>query len=146
MFLAKLRCFRIFFLRITFSFVFVTKLHFHSLYYRKIVLLATKLGYFEPYVTKTSYFAFCVKNSLRLALLQEKHVLVCVPWNCAVSIDIAWERGFLLVCSESRRFLLDFIKATFFGCLLQSYAVFSIIFFRAAIFSVFLPKTCFGFF
>ena len=34
-------------------------------------------------------------------------------WNCAVSIDIAWEKGFLLVCSESRRFLFDFIKATF---------------------------------
>ena len=46
------------------------------------------------------------------------------------------EKGFLLVCGESRRFLLDFNKSNVSARLLLSYAVFSIVFLRATIFSV----------
>ena len=45
-------------------------------------------------------------------------------------------KRFLLICGESRRFLLDFNKRNVPACLLLSYAVFSIIFLRATIFSV----------
>ena len=58
--LAKWRCFRILFLRTTFSSVFVTKVHFYySILLEKCFgLLATKLDYFEPYITKASVCAF----------------------------------------------------------------------------------------
>ena len=62
--LDKLHCFRILFLRTTFSFVFATKLHFWcSILPKKCSgLLATKLGWFEPHVTKNSVFPFlCLK-------------------------------------------------------------------------------------
>ena len=59
--LAKLRCFRILSLRRTFSFVFVTKIHFWcSILPKKCGLLGTKLGRFEPHVTKKFFFQFCV--------------------------------------------------------------------------------------
>ena len=62
--LARLRCLRIFFLRTTFSFVFVTQLHFWcSVLPKKCSgLLATKLGCFEPHVIKNSVFPIlCLK-------------------------------------------------------------------------------------
>ena len=62
--LDKLHCFRILFLRTIFSFVIVTKLHFWCFILPKQCsgLLTTKLGWFEPRVTKNSVFPFlCLK-------------------------------------------------------------------------------------
>ena len=62
--MAKLRCSRILLLRTTFSSSFVRKLHiWRSILPEKCFgLLATKLGCFEPYVTKNSVFSFlCLK-------------------------------------------------------------------------------------
>ena len=62
--LAKLRCSRILLLRTTFSSSFVSKLHiWRSILPEKCFgLLATKLGCFEPYVTKNSVFSLlCLK-------------------------------------------------------------------------------------
>ena len=62
--LAKLRCCRILILRTTFSSFFVRRLHiWRSILPEKCFgLLATKLGCFEPYVTKNSVFSLlCLK-------------------------------------------------------------------------------------
>ena len=79
--LAKFRCFRILSLRRTFSFVFVTKLHFWcSILPKKCCgSLATKLGCFEPHVTKKQCFPILCLKYLPLALLQEERVLISLP-------------------------------------------------------------------
>ena len=84
------------------SSLFVTKLHF----WRSILpkecfgLLATQLSCFEPYVTKKMFLPFCVKNTLHVVLLQEKHVLVSLSYKWAVFSVTATEKGCLPVCSE----------------------------------------------
>ena len=84
------------------SSLFVTKLHF----WRSILpkecfgLLATQLSCFEPYVTKKMFLPFCVENTLRVALLQEKHVLVSLWYKWVVLSVTATEKGCLPVCSE----------------------------------------------
>ena len=84
------------------SSLFVTKLHF----WRSILpkecfgLLATQLSCFEPYVTKKMFLPFCVKNTLRIALLQEKHLLVSLWYKWAVFSVTATEKGCLPVCSD----------------------------------------------
>ena len=64
--LAKLRCSRILLLRTTFPSSFVSKLHFwRSILPKKCFgLLATKIGCFEPYVTKNSVFPLHRKKVL----------------------------------------------------------------------------------
>ena len=79
--LAKLRCSRILLLRTTFSSSFVRKLHI----WRSILpgkcfgLLATKLGCFEPYLTKNA-FLFPVFREWPWFLFDcpQTHVLACV--------------------------------------------------------------------
>ena len=98
--LDKLHCFRILFPRTTFSFVFVTKLHFWcSILPKKCSgLLATKLGWFEPHVAKNSVFPFLCLKYPAFSLIQEKYVLVCLPLNWDVTSIIAPKEGFLPVC------------------------------------------------
>ena len=111
---------------------------FYALTYQKYGLVRLqRVGGGLSFVShqKRVFLRVCL-NKLLSAILQEKHVLVCVPENCAVFNDSAREKGFLLVCGESRRVLLDFNKSNVSARLLLSYAVLSIIFLRATIFSV----------
>ena len=80
----------------------------------------------------------CVQNKLLSAILQEKHVLVVCRRIALFPLrnGSMKKKGFLLVCGESRRFLIDFNKSNVSPFFLLSYAVFSIIFLRATIFSV----------
>ena len=95
--LAKLRCSRILLLRTTFPSSFVSKLHFwRSILPKKCFgLLATKIGCFEPYVTKNSVFPLH-RVTLIFTWLYSKQRFRLFP---------AWLRCFQHFVSENRLFL-----------------------------------------
>ena len=108
--LAKLRCSRILPLRTTFPSSFVSKLHFwRSILPKKCFgLLATKIGCFEPYVTKNSVFPLH-RVTLIFTWLYSKQRFRLFP---------AWLRCFQHFVSENRLFLSFVPKLRFWSFIL----------------------------
>ena len=154
--LAKWRCFRILFLRTTFSSVFVTKVHFYcSILLEKCFgLLATKLDYFELYITKASVCAFLSLKYTAFSFIRGKTPLgfFAVKLGCSQRyrtgkrFSASFQRVMLIFISfcSKQRFDLFSAKLRYFQHYFSENRLF-LVFVRKLYFWPFiLSKTCFG--
>ena len=152
--LDKWRCFRILFLRTTFSSVFVTKVHFYFSLEKCFGLLATKLDYFEPHITKASVFAFLslkyaafsfIRGKTRLGFFAVK-LGSSQRYRTGKRFSASFQRVMLIFISfcSKQRFDLFSAKLRYFQHYVSENRLF-LVFVRKLYFWPFiLSKTCFG--
>ena len=106
-------------------------------------LSATKLGFFEAYITKNSVFAFCWETRCN-QLYSTNTIFWFVCCNIGLfSVLLHQKRVFFQYAASHSDFHLILLKQRF--CfLLAKLPCFRIIFLRTTLFSVFLTKLHFG--
>ena len=147
-------CFRILFLRKTFSSVFVTKVHFYCSLEKCFGLLVTKLNYFELHITKASVFAFLslkyaafsfIRGKKRLGFFDVK--LGCSQrYRTGKRFSASFQRVMLIFISfcSKQRFDLFSAKLRYFQHYVSENRLF-LVFVRKLYFRpLILSKTCFG--